>query len=72
MLEVHQIWTAPPHHQHHAQQEQQGYHGESDWEPISELLVLVTQQVAVIGAEGQMTLFILFSFPLERSAEGEK
>lgn len=47
---------------HHAQQEQQGCHGESDWKPISELLVLVTQQVAVICVEGLMPFLFYFSF----------
>ena len=68
MYEVYKTWTAAP-QQLHAQQEQCGCYGECDWEPISELFVLVTQQGAVIQEEGLMIFFyILLFFPMEGSA----
>lgn len=54
--EVHQARLL--NYQHYTQQERCGHHGESSWEPISEMFVLDTQQVTVICVQVQKT----FSF----------
>lgn len=54
--EVHQARLL--NYQHYTQQERCGHHGESSWEPISEMFALDTQQVTVICVQVQK----IFSF----------